>query len=147
MANPTIKNSLGTTFTFAAGEIKSVRSVISADVEQLAFPGIGPALANNFDFNGPLKLITISGDLFETTASRIDTGSVTTILEQKQWLEGNINGFQSAATFTSTYDSQTHDGSSFVNTQILFGQLDINETSGEPEFLPFTLSLLVGVGL
>lgn len=144
MADVAITNSAGTIFTFSQGEVDKVRSQIVADVEQTAFPGGGPLNAFNFDFNGPLKIINLTGALFETTASRTDSGSVTTILEQKQWLEQNINGLQTSTTFTSTYDAQTFDGSSFVNTTIMFGQMEFNEEAGNPELLPFTMQLLVG---
>ena len=144
MATVTIKNTAGTTFTFAFGEVDKVRSQIAADVEQTAFPGGGPSNAFNFDFSGPLKIINLTGVLFETSASRTDSGSVTTILEQKQWLEQNISGLQTSTTFTSTYDTQTFDGSSFTNTTIMFGQMEFNEEAGNPELLPFTMQLLVG---
>ena len=144
MAEPTLTNGAGTTFTFAAGEVNQVRAQVAADVEQTAFPGSGPISAFNFDFNGPLKIITISGQLALAASTRTDAGSVTTILEQKQWLEENINGSQTSTAFTSTYEGQTFDGSSYQSTTVMVGQVDFSENSGNPLELPFTMQLLVG---
>ena len=131
-------------FTFAQGEIKSAKGRIAADIEINALPGSGPSSAIGFDFSGVLKLITISGVLFETTSSRVNTSSVTTILEQKQWLEKQFNGFQSAKAFTSNYDSQSYNGDSYVTTKIFNGQFEYDESEGNTETLNITITLLVG---
>ena len=144
MADVTFTNSSGTVFTFEQGEVNNVRSAISPDIEQTPLPGGGPSLAFTFDFNGPIKVINITGQLVATTASRTDTGSVTTILEQKQWLEQNINGFQTATAFTSTYEGQTFDGSSFVATTAVQGNISFDEEAGNPEELKFTMIFIVG---
>lgn len=144
MADVTFTNPSGTVFTFAQGEVNSVGSKIAPDIEQTPLPGGGPSLAFVFDFNGPGKIITIIGQLFLTSASRTDTGSVTTILEQKQWLEQNINGLQTATAFTSTYEGQTFDGSSFVSTTAVQGNISFDEEAGNPEELKFTMNFLVG---
>ncbi|KKM72365.1 hypothetical protein LCGC14_1421280 [marine sediment metagenome] len=144
MADVTFTNSSGTVFTFAQGEINVVRSQISPDVEQSALPGTGPISAFLFDFNGPIKIITITGQLFVTTASRTDTGSTTTILEQKQWLEQNINGFQLPTAFSSTYEGQTYDGSSYQSTTVAVGNISFDEEAGNPEELKFTMQFVVG---
>ena len=144
MTDVTITGQDDALFTFAQGEVRSVKSRTAADIEINALPGSGPSDAIGFDFSGVLKMITISGVLFETITSRVDTSSVTTILEQKQWLEKQLNGFQIAKAFTSNYESQSYSGSAFVSTKIFNGQLEINETEGSPEALPFTISLLVG---
>lgn len=130
-------------FTFEQGEIKDVKSRTAADIEINALPGSGPSSAIGFDFNGVLKMITISGALFETTTSRVNTSSVTTILEQKQWLEKQLNGFQIPKSFTSNYESETFDGENFVPTKVFKGQIEIGETEGSPEALPITITLLV----
>ena len=117
MTDVTITDSSGNVFTFADGELDSVRSSTRGDIEVTAFPGTGPANALGFDFNGVLKTISIPGKLFETTTSRVNTSSITTILEQKQFLEKTLNGRQTSSTFTSNYESQTYDGENFVNTK------------------------------
>jgi len=144
MTDVTITGQDDAIFTFEQGEVKDVKSRTAGDIELNALPGSGPSQAIGFDFNGVIKMITISGVLFETTASRVDTSSVTTILEQKQWLEKQLNGAQFPKGFTSNYESQSYDGNSFVSTQVFKGQLEINETEGSPEALPFTITLLVG---
>ena len=68
-----------------------------------------------------IKVITLTGTLFETTSSRTSSGSTTTILEQKQFLEQNLSGIQTATTFTSNYESETFDGTDFVPTQVFTG--------------------------
>lgn len=122
-----------------------VRAQIVADAEQTALPGGGPILAFLFDFSGPLKMITINGQLFETATTRTDTGSTTTILEQKQFLEKNINGFQGSTVFSSTYESQTFDGSAYQNTTVMVGEISFEEEAGNPEELKFIMRFLVGV--
>ena len=144
MADVTFTNKSSTVFTFAQGEVNSVRSQTRGDIEQTALPVSGPISAFLFDFNGPVKIITITGQLFATTGSRTDSGSTTTILEQKQWLEQNIDGFQSATRFTSTYEAQTFDGSTYQNTTVMVGETDFDEEAGNPEELKFTMRFVVG---
>lgn len=144
MADVTLTNQAGTIFTFAQGEVNVVRSQVGADIEQSSLPGSGPIQAFLFDFSGPVKVVTISGQLFSTTSSRTDSGSTTTILEQKQWLEQNINGIQSSTAFTSTYEGQTFDGSSYQSTTVAVGEVTFDEEAGNPEELKFTMRLLVG---
>lgn len=131
-------------FTFAQGEIKTVKGRAAAEIEVNALPASGPSSAIGFDFNGVLKMITISGVLFETSSSRVNTSSVTTILEQKQWLEKQLNGLQLPKGFTSNYDSQSFNGTSFVATKVFKGLFEWSETEGSPEALPITITLLVG---
>jgi hypothetical protein len=144
MTDVTITGNDGAVFTFADGELSGIRTQLNPDIEVNPLPGSGPSQALAFDFNGVLKTISLSGVLFETTTSRVDTSSVTTLLEQVQWLEKQLNGTQLARIFTSNYASQTFDGTSFVTTKILAGSFDFNENAGDPERLPFTINLLVG---
>lgn len=144
MVNVTITNSSGTTFTFADGEVKSVKSQLNPDIELNPLPGSGPAAAFAFDFNGVVKTISLRGVLFETDTSRTDSGSTTTILEQKQFLEQSLDGFQTSTNFTSNYESQTFNGSSFVQTKVFMGVTDFEEVEGDPERLMFNINLIVG---
>lgn len=144
MVDVTITGNDGSIFTFAAGEVKDVDGQVIADIEISEFPGTGPSESFGFDFNGVRKVITLTGHIFETTTSRVNTESVTTVLEQKQWLEKQLNGQQSGRTFTSNYESQTFDGTSYVPTKIFAGQAIFKEIAGDPERLQFTINLLVG---
>lgn len=146
MVDVTITGNDGAIFTFADGEVSGIRTQLNPDIEINALPGSGPSQALAFDFNGVLKTISLSGFLFETTSSRVDTSSVTTLLEQIQWLEKQLNGTQLARTFTSNYSSQTYNGTAFVTTKILAGSFDFNENAGDPERIPFNINLLVGSG-
>lgn len=145
MADVTVQNASGVTFTFQQGDTDRVRSVITANPDQLSIPGSGPGAAFLFDFEGPIKAIEISGELTEASTSRTSSGTTTTILQQKQWLEENLNGLQVATNFTSTYETQSYDGSSFTQTKIMWGQMSFEEIAGDPEALPFTATLLVGL--
>lgn len=144
MAEPAITNSAGVTFTFESGEVASVQSDIVSDIDPLALPASGPSQTFLFDYAGVLKNIILQGVLFETSTSRTDSGTTTTILQQKQWIEKNLNGQQTANTFSSTYDSQTYNGSSFETTKIMFSKVSFTERSGDPESLAFTINLIVG---
>lgn len=144
MANPTVQNGSGVTFTFQAGDVETVRAKITAGVDQTTFPGAGPSAAFLFDFEGVNKIVTLSGTLTEASSTRTSSGTTTTILAQKQWLEANLSGLQSSVTFTSTYDSQSYDGSSFQTTKVMFGDVEFTENQGDPEHLSFTITLLVG---
>ena len=145
MAQPTITNSVGTIFTFNDGELKSVRSKVIADIDQTSIPGLGPAQALLFDFNGVTKMIQIKGELWTDGTNRLSSGSAITILEQKQFLEQNLSGLQSAVTFTSTYESQTFDGTAYTTTKVMWGSIAFEEVSADPEVLKFNATLLVGV--
>ena len=133
----------GSTFTFASGEIEQIRTQLNPDIEISALPASGPSTALAFDYNGVIKTISITGHLFATTTSRVSTSSVTTLLEQKQWIEKQLNGQQLARTFTSNYDSYTWDGEAFTTTKILAGAVSFSENAGDPERIPFSINLLV----
>lgn len=145
MTAVSITNNTGNvTFTFAEGEVDSVEPVVSADIDVIALPGAGPAAGLGFDFGGTTKQIRVRGKLFETPTSRTSSGTTTTILQQKQWLEAIINGNQFAKTFTSDYESETYNGSSFVATKVYAGRFSAPQKSGNPEWLDFEMELTVG---
>ena len=144
MADPTIQNSSGIIFTFNSGEIKSVRSRLMADIDQTSIPGLGPSQSLLFDFNGVTKMISLRGELWSDGTNRLSSGTAITILAQKRWLEENLNGFQTAVAFTSTYESQTHNGTSYEATKVMWGSINFEEVSGDPEVLKFDCTLMVG---
>lgn len=142
----------GITFTFAAGEVDRVESTIIANTEQQELPSQGPANALLLDTNGPIKTLSISGILYETASSRTTSGTITTILSQKQWLESLINSNQSTVIFTSNYESQTVLDSTgvspfqagFTTTPVKVEQLKFTEEEGNPNLLRFEMTLRVG---
>lgn len=138
----TITNS-GVTFTFSEGEIKSVRSRIGANLDSDSMPASGPLNAMLMDFNGVIKTITVSGKLFNNGDTHLSIGSAATINSQRQWLEKIINGLQTASTFDSNYSSSWN-GSSWVVSTILLGDIEFDEQEGLPLELPFTMTLIVG---
>lgn len=144
MTDVTIKNGSGVTFTFEDGEIETVSSDITAQPDVMPMPGSAPANTFIIDLGGAEKNISIKGVLIESASTRTDSGTVTTILQQKQWLEALIDGAQSTAQFTSNYESETYGGSSFTNTMVVVTRITFDENAGDPGRLPFTMSMKVG---
>lgn len=169
MVDVTITNHVGggapntnpQTFTFADGQVDRVNSRTSASPDADPLPLSSPGMAIIFDLNGALKQITISGKLFETTATRVTSAGtapeVKTILEQKLWLETLLMGNQTPVEFNSNYDKYTFagDGASesevnaFVNesgtqTYAVVLELSFEEIEGEPNTMPFTMRLIAG---
>lgn len=155
MADISITTTSGITFTFAEGQIKTINSKIEANIEPQAIPTVGPSGAYLFDYNGPVKTINLTGDLFATGTSRVTGYSIDTVIEQKQWLESLINGNQQPLTFTSNYEtlsvlSQASATppyqSSFTYTKVFIQSLSFNEQEANVEALPFSMTLIVGTG-
>lgn len=146
MTDVSIVGADGVTFTFLEGEVADVDSDIASGSEIQSAFGSGPATAFGYVMDGPTKIITVSGLLFDTTAegTRTSTGTTVTINAQKQWLEKQINGSQTLKTFTSNYESETYGAGAFVPTKVLIGRIQFRERSGSPDELQFTMRLLVG---
>lgn len=135
------------TFTFENGEVDSVKSHISTQPDEMPMPGAAPMNTIQMDMGGAKKTVTISGALIESASTRTSTGTVKTILEQKQWLEKIIDGQQSIVTFTSNYESSSVNGvNSLANTTALVKTVDFEEKTKDPNELPFTIILQVGTG-
>lgn len=138
----TIINS-GVTFTFNEGDVTSINTRIVTSLDFDAMPGSTPDNALLFDFNGVSKVISFSGNLSNSGTTRTSTGSVVTLDEQRKWLEKNLNGLQSGSTFSSNYSS-TWNGSSWINSKVLFGEVSFDEKEGNPLGLEFSINLYVG---
>lgn len=144
MTDVTLVGEDGVTFTFAEGEVADVASNITSAAEIQSIFGTGPAAAFAYVMDGPKKIITVAGRLFETGTTRTSSGTTTTILQQKQWLEKQINGNQTLQNFTSNYESQSYGATSFVQTQVLRGIMNFREREGFPDELEFSMQFLVG---
>ena len=144
-------------FTFAEGEVNSIRSRVGSGIETQKISATGPLSSYIYDYEGCEKSITLSGQLFETTTSRVtgySTGySINTILAQKLWLEGLANGNQTNITFTSNYETQSVLYSASVtppylsevsSTTVKLQSINFTETTGEVNKLDFELVLIVG---
>ena len=142
MVSVSIQNSDGVTFTFQNSDIIKVQSIITGDIDHSTMPISGPMGAMGFDIAGGMKIIGVDGILTLASSTRTSTGTTTTILQQKQWLEAVINGNQSQVTFTSNYESKSY-GSSFTNTKVIIQKLTFGEESGMPNEVPFTMNLIV----
>ena len=143
MTIPSFTISTGAKFTFIDGDCEQITSGVSTDLDFDAMPGMTPDQAMLFDFNGVKKVITIKGRLSTNGSNVLNSGSAITIDEQRQWLEKNINGVQSGTLFKSNYTS-TWNGSSFADSVVLFGSVTWDETTGDPNSLPFTIQIFVG---
>lgn len=152
MAAPTLAVG-GITFTFSEGDVDSVKSVIEGRAETSEISGTGPMGAQNYDYDGVTKTITVTGRLTLAASTRTSSGTVTTILAQKQWLESVLNGAQNAITFTSTFETQSVSQASgatppyqaaFVSTLAMKSRIDFTEVQGNPSMLSFTMILQVG---
>lgn len=108
----------------------------------------------NYDYNGSKKIIVIKGQLTAAASTRVSGYTVTTILAQKQWLESLINGSQSAITLTDDFAGQSVYQSSgatppynasFTTTKAMVGIFECERQRGNPNMLPFTITLEVGI--
>lgn len=143
MTVPSFTNSAGVTFTFNNGDVQSVNSTLGANLDFDSMPGSPPTDSLLYDFNGVTKTIEISGELQDTGSNRLSSGTATTIDAQRKWLELNIAGFQEGATFISNYTSSWN-GTSWINSRILFSNVRFNEETENPNVLPFTITIFVG---
>ena len=144
----------GYTFTFNPGDVEKVDEDINAQPEQTDISRTGPMGAYVYDYAGVLKTITISGFLTTAATTRISGYTITTLTQQKQWLESLANGSQSGITITSNYSSSSVSqkvGStppylgSFVPTTCKVGPMKFTERTGDIERIPFNMTFYVGV--
>jgi hypothetical protein len=131
------------TFTFVDGDIKKITSRIVGSPDLDSIPGTPPSYAMLFDTNGATKTITLSGELSSNGLTRVNTSSVITINEQRQYLEKQLTGFQPGAGFEANYCS-TWTGSSWIASRVVLAEITWDEETGNPLNLPFTIVLYVG---
>ncbi|NCD00107.1 MAG: hypothetical protein EOL95_10455 [Bacteroidia bacterium] len=143
----------GITFTFLIEEISSVKSRTSQMPDRVSITGTGAMGAFIYNYEGATKDITVTGYLIDANTSRTSTGSITTIAEQKKWLEGLFAGSNTKITFSSNYEAETPDTETgfvlpyvthYKNTTVIGGTIDFEEIEGEVNWLPFTMTLMVG---
>jgi hypothetical protein len=143
----------GITFTFCAGEVSSVESVVSQNPDKIPIYGSGAMGGYVFNFDGAVKTITVTGVLQTAPTSRTSSGDVRTILAQKQWLESICAGNSNSITFNSAYESETCDiitgatspyQSHFTQTKGVVATLRTVREEGKPDMLPYTLQLVIG---
>ena len=144
----------GYTFTFQNGDVTKITSKIVTNIEVTSISGFGPLGGYIYDYEGVTKQIAISGRLTVASSTRVSGYSVTAILTQKQWLESVANGIQGAIEFDSNYESQSVLSSSsptapflgsFSTTYCKIASLEFNEEEANPDMLPFTMVLEVGL--
>ena len=136
MTAVSLTNTISGTFTFTDGEVESIRSDITATPDADPMPGSAPTGVLIIDFNGSKKNINIIGKLVGA--------NVAAILTRKQNLEKFVNGNQTLTTFTSNYESNSFNGSSFSTTRGVVTRIGFTEVTGNPNILEFNLSFVVG---
>ncbi len=153
MANVTIEDKNGNTFTFNDGDVDRISESITSEIDHSPMPMGGSMQAYAYDFNGVTKRITVSGVLTAATSSRVNNGfNIKTIKEQKQYLESLMCGNQTAMTFSSEYADESTDTESstnlpyittFENTTVFIEKMDFNHEAETPLALPFEISMIV----
>ncbi len=143
MVNPSITNSNGVTFTFNAGDVHDIESDVVTEPDFDAMPQTTPDQAMLYDYNGVKKVITVTGELQDTGVNCLSSGTAIVVDDQRKWLEQNLNGGQSGATFTSNYTS-TYNGSTWADSKVLISRFRHNENTDKPNIIPFTIILFVG---
>jgi len=133
----------GVTFTFNDGDVENIQSRLAANLDFDSMPLSTPDAAMLYDMNGVNKIISISGRLSNSGSTRTNTGTTTTIDEQRKWIEQNLNGNQNSGLFISNYTS-TWDGTQWINSLFYIATVTWNEQTGDPSNLPFTIDLYVG---
>jgi hypothetical protein len=134
----------GIVFTFGEGDIESIQCNIGTDLDFDSMPMMTADSAMLFDFNGVKKTIRASGQICNNGTDHISgVGSAVTIDEQRKALEAMLNGSQSGITFSSNYSS-TYNGSTFIPSTILVSNIVFTEQTGNPNNLPFEMTLFVG---
>lgn len=135
MTNPSITSN-GVTFTFADGECEKVEVNKQGQLDENTMPASDSDGTFVVDFNGVLKTIVVTGELFDTTDSRTSSGSVMTIEQQIAWLENLVNGSQFGYTFNSRFQT---------NKKVYCRRFKADEEAGKPTGAPFTLELVEGM--
>ncbi len=135
MANPSILNG-AVTFTFQDGDTDDVVIEKTGNLDENAIPGADSDNAFVIDFNGVLKVITLTGNLSTAATSRTDVGSTTTIEAQMDWLFDLVDGAQTGYTFNSTYQT---------SKTVYCRRVKFTEKAGEPETVPFIIELVEGL--
>ena len=149
------------TFAFETAMIDTVSSTVNTDVTQTVMPGSGPGGNIGNDFNGVVKIISVTGLLMSTTTSVVtgtDAPQITSIKQMKYWLEALQNGAQVVKAFTSNYDEYTVSSSSqnpgfvvdgaiipaeFTPTKIYVTSFSATEEEANPDSMPFSLQFYV----
>lgn len=143
----------GITFVFNQSDIDNIQETIEARAETSEIGGDAPMGNYNYDYDGTLKTITISGALTTAPTTRVAGYTITSILAQKQWLESMINGRQTDITLVDDFAGQSclsYIGAtapyqaSFTTTKCMNARVTFTRQRGNPNMLPFNITLQVG---
>jgi len=141
------------TFTFQNGDVDSCKGAESTELENSMISGTGPMFNYNYDYSGCSKKIDIKGILTPADTTRTDTGTIKTILQQKQWLESLVNGQQKPITIITKYETDSVERqlggilpnqADFTETECMVESMSFEEEAGNPQQITFNMSLAVG---
>lgn len=149
----------GLTFNFPDEFIKQYESGPVGEIDKTIMPLGGPMANIGLDFNGVQKVITMSGSLFETSASvvsGVDSPTVTTAKQMKYWLESYVSGNQEAIEFYSVDDEYSLSNATgtteiegveipgtWVKTKVFVESPKITRVEGSPNMYSFSISFWV----
>ncbi len=134
----TIKNKDNVTFTFNNGDVENIGKTVDASLDVMPMPMSPSDETFVNDFNGATRRITLSGHLNLATSSRTSTGSTLTPLEQDEWLDALITGFQEGYAF--------NDGNHATMT-IFIMSYNSNFDVKTPNGIPFSFEYVEGEAL
>ncbi len=123
-------------FVFNEGDVKSVTEDITANLESITIPTTAPSNTLLYDFDGSINTITLSGNLTDSTTTRVTGETVLTIEAQKAYLKSLINGMQTKRLFYSTYNAS--------GIYVMVASVSFTEEQGNPNILNFTMKLIEG---
>jgi len=135
MANVSIKNG-SVTFTFQDGDGAEVEINKVANLDENPTPASDSDNAFIIDFNGVIKTVTVTGFITEALTTRTDSGTITSIEDQQDWLLALVDGGQSGYTFNSTYQT---------NKILYCRRVNFKEVSGESNQVPYVMEFVEGL--
>lgn len=149
------------TFTFAEGMIESINCDIVTEIDENVFPQNGPMSNLGLDVNGVIKVIDVAGRLFDTNSTVVSIQNIRDKEVMKFWLEALENGNQQVFSFSSDTEYASVSGSgtstitdnvsgetitlqaSYTSTTVYVKKLTFVNEEGNPQQIPFILSLWV----
>jgi hypothetical protein len=130
-----ITNQDSQVFTFNDGDVGSVQTTQTSEVDVQSTPGSDQDQTFITDLNGVVMRIVVTGELKDATTTRVSGETVLTIEEQVAFLDGLQTGLQTAREFSTLFRTKN----------VIVEKFETTEMAGQPNNLPFTLNLVVGL--
>lgn len=160
-------------FTFEDAMINKISSSVGTEIDENVMPGTGPKGNFGIDINGVTKVITVDGQLIDTTSSVLGAtnNKLQSMEVMKLWLEALHNGNQNVVQFISHREkfSVLSSGSATTITDSVSGEeitlranfgtsdldghigttyvyvkgMSFDDEEGKPNEIPFSMTLWV----